>query len=207
MGEQDTTARDWVLGFADEVLRREPELTELDQAAGDGDFGANIAGACRLVRDEIGRLGADAPARQVLGAAADVFLDEVGGTSGPLFGLLFQAISRELGDRGLTPASLADGVAEGLAAIQRVGEAQPGDKTLVDALDPAARALRGLDSGAGLGEAFRAAATAAREGAEATTDSRARRGRASYVGDHARGVPDPGAVTIGYLFAAGTPAN
>lgn len=207
MGEQDTIARDWVLRFADQVIAEEAALTELDQAAGDGDFGANIAGACRRVREEVTGLPPDATAQRVLGAAAQVFLDEVGGTSGPLFGLLFQAVSGALAGTGLTPAALAGGVADGLAAIQRVGEAQVGDKTLVDALDPAAGSLRALDSGASLGEAFTAAATAAREGAEATTASRARRGRASYVGDHARGVADPGAVTIGYLFAAGNPAN
>lgn len=193
------TARDWILGFAGAVLAAEPELTAYDQAAGDGDFGANIAGAVRLVRSELDGLAA-APDHEVLAATARVFLDEVGGTSGPLFGLLFQALAAATGER-LTVESLATGTAEALAAIQRVGEAEVGDKTLVDALSPAADALGGV--GADLAKAFEVAAAAASEGAERTRDIRARRGRASYVGEHARGVPDPGAVTIGLLFAAG----
>ncbi|WP_067669191.1 dihydroxyacetone kinase subunit DhaL [Nocardia miyunensis] len=197
----ETTARHWILGFADRVTAAEPQLTAYDRAAGDGDFGDNIAGAVALVRTELAVLPETASASEVLATTATVFLDRVGGTSGPLFGLLFQALSRAVGDT-LTPAALAEGAAEGLAAIQRVGEAQVGDKTLVDALSPAVDALRSLPSDTGVDEAFQAAATAAVDGARGTRDIRARRGRASYVGDHAIGVPDPGAVTIGLLFGA-----
>ena len=193
-------ARHWILGFADRVTAAEPQLTAYDQAAGDGDFGNNITGAVALVRTELAALPETASASEVLTVTATVFLDRVGGTSGPLFGLLFQALSRAVGD-ALTPATLAEGTAAGLAAIQRVGEAQVGDKTLVDALSPAVDALRSLAPDTGVDKAFEAAATAAVDGARSTKDIRARRGRASYVGDHAVGVPDPGAVTIGLLFA------
>lgn len=197
----EITARDWILGFADRVTAAEPQLTAYDQAAGDGDFGNNISGAVELVRSELAGLPESAAARAVLSTTATVFLDRVGGTSGPLFGLLFQALSAAVGDT-LTPAALAEGATEGLAAIQRVGEARVGDKTLVDALSPAVDALRSLAPDTGLDKAFEAAATAAVDGARGTRDIRARRGRASYVGDHAVGVPDPGAVTIGLLFGA-----
>lgn len=197
----ETTARHWILGFADRVTAAEPQLTAYDQATGDGDFGSNIAGAVALVRTALAAVPDTAAAREVLTATATVFLDHVGGTSGPLFGLLFQALGRTVGDT-LTTGTLAEGVAEGLAAIQRVGEAQVGDKTLVDALAPAVDALRSLAPDTNLDKAFHIAATAAVEGARSTRDIRARRGRASYVGDHAIGVPDPGAVTIGLLFGA-----
>ncbi|KAA9161333.1 dihydroxyacetone kinase subunit L [Amycolatopsis acidicola] len=199
----DITARQWILGFADRVLTNEPRLTEFDQAAGDGDFGANIAGAVKLVQAELAAVPDSASANEVLSITATVFLDKVGGTSGPLFGLLFQALAKAAGET-LTGPALAEGTAEGLAAIQRVGEAQVGDKTLVDALSPAAEALRGLGDGATLEGAFEAAAAAAVDGARRTKDIRARRGRASYVGEHAVGVPDPGAATIGLLFGAST---
>ncbi|MFB4278170.1 DAK2 domain-containing protein [Nonomuraea sp. MTCD27] len=84
----------------------------------------------------------------------------------------------------------AAGTAAGPAAIQRVGEAEVGDRTLVDALAPAVAELE-------RGAASAAAARAASEGARGTADLRARRGRAGYVGDRARGLPDPGAMGRG----------
>lgn len=198
-----TSARDWILAFAGTIDATEDELTRLDQSAGDGDFGENMAGAVRTVRTELEALPQDASDAAVLHVTASVFLDHVGGTSGPLFGLLFQELAAAVDDAGaLSPAALATGAAAGLAAIQRVGEAEVGDKTLVDALAPAVDALRAADGS--VTDALRAAGEAAATGARDTTQARARRGRASYVGEHARGVPDPGAVTVGYLFGAAT---
>ncbi|RJQ87650.1 dihydroxyacetone kinase subunit DhaL [Amycolatopsis panacis] len=194
-----STTSEWILGFADRALAAEARLTSYDQAAGDGDFGGNIAGAVKLVQTELAGLPTAASAGDVLSATAAVFLDRVGGTSGPLFGLLFQALAKSTGTE-LTADALVEGIAAGLAAIQRVGEAEVGDKTLVDALSPAADAVRALGPGASLPEALKAAAAAAEKGARSTEGIRARRGRASYVGDHAVGVPDPGAVTIALLF-------
>ncbi|GDY39793.1 hypothetical protein SANT12839_006750 [Streptomyces antimycoticus] len=99
-------------------------------------------------------------------------------------------------------AALALGTAAGAAAIQRVGEAEVGDKTMVDALVPAARALASCEPTADPAYALHVAAVAAHRGARSTTDLRARRGRASYTGDHARGVPDPGALAVALLFAS-----
>ncbi|WP_424184644.1 dihydroxyacetone kinase subunit DhaL [Actinokineospora sp. G85] len=195
------TATTWLRAFATAVLTAEPDLTALDQATGDGDFGANMAGAVRMIQSNLDTLPPDAADRDVIAVAARVFLDEVGGTSGPLFGLLFQELAAAAAD-GLTPDALATGAAKGLAAIQRVGEAEVGDKTLVDALSPAVDALRTRPDD--LPSAFAAAASAAESGAESTAGTRARRGRASYVGDHAIGVTDPGAVAVGLLFRAGT---
>ncbi|CAM5349981.1 hypothetical protein SANTM175S_05531 [Streptomyces antimycoticus] len=142
---------DWLTRFAATVRSVEPELTALDQKAGDGDFGGNLVTGMDGVRraldalaagagnGERNRRGPDVP----LDAAARVFLDDVGGTSGPLFGLLFQELADALGMAAARPgtAALALGTAAGAAAIQRVGEAEVGDKTMVDALVPAARAL------------------------------------------------------------------
>jgi phosphoenolpyruvate---glycerone phosphotransferase subunit DhaL len=167
------------------VAAAEPTLTALDEASGDGDFGSNL--------DE----GLDRA--QALGAGwsslVEVFLDEVGGTSGPLFGLLFQQVALAAADTEDYLPALGRGLAEGLAAIQRVGEAEVGDRTLVDALAPAVDALRAApDDAAGM-------VAAAVDGALATADIKARRGRSSYVGDKALGHPDPGAVGLALLLA------
>ncbi|MEU1304653.1 MULTISPECIES: DAK2 domain-containing protein [Streptomyces] len=160
-------------------------LTELDQRSGDGDFGDNLRGGLRAALTRFDKGGTSA-----FGALGKVFLDEVGGTSGPLLGLLFTEIARAL-DSG---AGFADGAGAGLTAIQRVGEARVGDRTLVDALAPAVDALV---TGGPV-----EAANAARAGADRTALLRARMGRASYVGDRAKGAPDPGAVGIALFFWA-----
>ncbi|GAA2598152.1 DAK2 domain-containing protein [Streptomyces axinellae] len=191
-------------------------LTTLDQLAGDGDFGDNLCeGLDRVVAELEAR-----PGEPPFAVAARVFLDEVGGTSGPLLGLLFQELARALangddhaegggeaegGGDADDDAAWRSGIREGLAAIQRVGEAEPGDRTMVDALSPAREALEaGADA--------REVALAALAGAQATAALRARRGRASYVGERAVGAPDPGALGVALLFwsraqAAGLPAG
>jgi phosphoenolpyruvate---glycerone phosphotransferase subunit DhaL len=174
--------------FADAAADAHGALTELDRHSGDGDFGDNLRGGLRLA---VARR-TDRPDEDALTALGTVFLDEVGGTSGPLFGLLFTEIARAVAAD--PDGGWAAGAAAGLAAIQRVGEAQVGDRTLVDALAPAVAALS-ADPTDVVG-----AARAAAAGAAGTADLRARMGRASYVGDRAKGAPDPGAVGIALFF-------
>ncbi|MDN5916041.1 MAG: DAK2 domain-containing protein [Pseudonocardia sp.] len=170
------------------------ELTELDQHSGDGDFGDNLRGG---LREAVARF--EAGAGTPFGALGAAFLDEVGGTSGPLLGLLFTEIAHALDGSGEATA-FAAGARAGLDAVQRVGEAQVGDRTLVDALVPAVEAFT---SGG-----FADAASAATAGADRTAELRARMGRASYVGERAKGEPDPGAVGIALFFwAAATVAE
>ncbi|MFF5880015.1 dihydroxyacetone kinase subunit DhaL [Streptomyces californicus] len=194
----------WMRSFVRSARAAKDRLTSLDQEVGDGDFGINLsAGAHATLR----RLDAASTSRgdpaAPLHAAATAFLDEVGGTSGPLFGLLFQSLAVAVADAGAaTTTSLAAGSAEGLAAIRRVGDAAPGDKTLVDALGPAADALRAAPPGAPPEQALSRAAEAAWDGVSETARLRARLGRSSYLGERAEGVPDPGAVGIWLLFAS-----
>jgi dihydroxyacetone kinase phosphoprotein-dependent L subunit len=177
--------------FAQAAEDAHAELTELDQRSGDGDFGDNLRGG---LRDAVLRFekGSGDGGVSAFGALGEVFLDEVGGTSGPLLGLLFTEIAHALDGAGTDPvAAFGAGAKAGLAAIQRVGEAQVGDRTLVDALAPAVEALT---------QGFAAAARAAQEGADRTAELRARMGRASYVGERVKGEPDPGAVGIALFF-------
>lgn len=178
--------------YASWVESWERELTTLDQASGDGDFGDNLCSGLRLVAAE---LTATQDADNAPALAGRVFLDRVGGTSGPLFGLLFQAIGAAVAVYGDGRQAWTVGVAEGVAAIRRVGEAEVGDRTMVDSLSAASAALSdGLPLAAVASAGYRAAA--------GTADLVARRGRASYVGERARGYPDPGAVGAALLFGA-----
>lgn len=194
----------WMRRFVLSAQTAKDRLTSLDQEVGDGDFGINLSTGARstlrhLNANPVSRSDPAAP----LHAAATAFLDEVGGTSGPLFGLLFQALAVAVADAGAaTTPALAAGAAEGLAAVRRVGDAAPGDKTLVDALGPAAEALRTAPETTPSAEALARAADAAWAGVSETARLRARMGRSSYLGRRAEGVPDPGAVGIALLFAS-----
>ncbi len=168
----------------------EPTLTALDELSGDGDFGTNLTGGLERAAAAGVAGGADR-----WGRLAQVFLDDVGGTSGPLFGLLFDRIHVAAETADSLDDVLRVGVRDGLKAIQRVGEAEIGDRTIVDALAPADAVL---SSGEGVAGAARAAA----EGASSTAALIARRGRASYVGERAVGSPDPGAVGMALMFIA-----
>ncbi|GAA0993885.1 DAK2 domain-containing protein [Acrocarpospora macrocephala] len=175
--------------------RAHPALTRMDQVAGDGDFGDNLRDALRLA---VGRVPGDATLPAEFDIVATCFLDEVGGTSGPLIGLLLRDIAARLAGSDDLDEALASGLAAGVDTIQRVGEARVGDRTMLDCLVPAldaiAAAARPVD--------WVAIAASALAAARATADLTARSGRASYVGDRALGTPDAGAMGIALLFWA-----
>ncbi|GAA0323785.1 dihydroxyacetone kinase subunit DhaL [Actinoallomurus spadix] len=201
----DTTtidARAWIERFIAEVERRGAELTELDRRAGDGDYGTNLTSAVRRATAGLEASGADTP-EAVFTAVSNAFLN-TGGTSGPLFGMWFREFAKALGAK-ITAKALSEAATNAAAVVQRLGKAEVGHKTMVDAMVPAARALaEAAERDADATTALRAAAAAAQEGAASTEDLLARRGRASYVGEHARGVVDPGALTVAWFFDAAT---
>ena len=191
--------RAWLGAFASAFREQRAELDDLDRRSGDGDFGTNLGAA--IDRADV-ELATAAGAGEALGALATACM-AAGGTSGPLFGVWFRAFARAASAGELDVAALAAAAGAGLEAVSRLGGAQPGDCTMVDAMAPATEALgAAVERSAGLGEALRSAAFAAREGADATADLIARRGRASYVGELARGVVDPGAVAVALFFEA-----
>jgi dihydroxyacetone kinase len=183
--------------FSKIVSQVQNNLTTLDQLVGDGDFGDNLAGGIRQAQT-LNESGTDC-----MTALAEAFLNDVGGTSGPLFGLLFQqlAIVPWPDDQAPDARVVADAARASLAAIHRVGGAEVGDCTLVDALTPAIDALDTVARDSA-GSPFTAAAEAAIHSAVSTASLAPRRGRASYVGDRAIGVPDPGALGVALLFTA-----
>lgn len=179
-----------------------PALGDLDRRAGDGDFGDNV----RLAMKNLGRElegGEPADYRGWVTAMSRAWLG-VGGTSGPLFGMFYRDLAKAAGD-GEVPdlAALAEALEAGQAVIQKYGEAEVGDRTMVDALAPAVAALReAAGSGADAAHALGAAEKAAIDAAKGTAELTARRGRASYVGDSAKGVMDPGACAMALVIGA-----
>jgi len=173
------------------AIEAEPELTDLDRRVGDGDMGTNLARGAQAVLDARAELVAAADAAQLLRGASAIARRVIGGTSGPLYATLLLGMAEELARTGDAGAAFAHGAGR----LMAIGGAKPGDRTMVDALAPAADVL-------GAGGSLAEAAAAARRGADATAEITAHLGRSSYLGERALGVPDPGAVAIATLLEA-----
>jgi dihydroxyacetone kinase-like protein len=200
----DPTVIAWMREAETAVRERADYLTQLDAAIGDGDHGINMTRGFDAVGKALAAQGASVPPGRLLTLVGKTLVSTVGGASGPLWGSAFRAMGRRLGDaEALDGAALADALEAGLAAVVDLGAAQPGDKTMVDALIPAVEALQErVAAGAGLSEAVAAAAEAAETGARATVPLQARKGRASYLGERSVGHQDPGATSAGLVLRA-----
>ncbi len=186
----------WLTAAAGAVEREADRLTELDSPIGDADHGVNLRRGFTAVRAALEEAPPDTPGA-VLVLAGRQLISTVGGASGPLYGTLLRRTGKELGDAAeVAPGRFADALAAGVAAVGQLGGARSGDKTMLDALEPAAAALT-QDAAA-----FGAAARAAAEGSAATVPMRARKGRASYLGERSVGHEDPGAASSALLLAA-----
>ncbi|GAB2450815.1 dihydroxyacetone kinase family protein [Xylanimonas ulmi] len=180
-----------------------PRLGELDAVAGDGDHGI---GMCRGVDAAVDAartaVGFDADAPSVLRRAADAWADRAGGTSGALWGIGLLAVAEHLPpERTAGVAHVVAGARAALDQVAEVGGARPGDKTLVDALNPAVDALEAaVGTGASLADAWASAVRAAEHGARRTADIVARRGRSRVLADKSLGTPDPGATSLALLL-------
>ncbi|MCC5580377.1 dihydroxyacetone kinase subunit L [Microtetraspora sp. AC03309] len=178
-------------------------LTRLDAAIGDADHGTNLDRGFSAVAEA---LAAHPPATPggALVLAGSTLIRKVGGASGPLYGTAFREAGKTLGETPeVSTAELAAALEAGLAGVRRLGGAEEGDKTMVDALAPAVRALtRAVHEGGTAGEALDAAAAAAEDGAKATIPLQARKGRASYLGPRSIGHEDPGAASTALILDA-----
>ncbi|MFF2190667.1 dihydroxyacetone kinase subunit DhaL [Streptomyces sp. NPDC058155] len=185
--------RRWLLAVAAAVEREAGRLTELDSAIGDADHGSNLQRGFRAVTASLESEPPETPGATLI-LAGRRLISTVGGASGPLYGTLLRRTGKALGDSAeVTAAQLAEALGAGVAAVAQLGGAKAGDKTMIDALEPAVAAL---------GTSFAAAATAADEGAVATVPLQARKGRASYLGERSIGHQDPGATSSALLIAA-----
>jgi dihydroxyacetone kinase-like protein len=179
-------------------------LTQLDAAIGDADHGTNMDRGFASVVAKLGELDDSTPPGRLLVAAGSTLVSTVGGASGPLWGTAFRRAGRSMGDEeSFDGATLARALEAALDGVVELGAAQPGDKTMVDALQPAVRVLRErVDGGASAADALEAARHAAEEGMHATVALQASKGRASYLGERSIGHQDPGATSTVFILRA-----
>ncbi|NWX53953.1 TKFC cyclase, partial [Promerops cafer] len=210
------------------LLDMRDKLNELDRGAGDGDCGHTHAQAAQAIQEWMRSRPPPAAPAQLLSALADVLLEQMGGSSGVLYGLFLTAAARSLRGRSGSPA-WADAMDAGIEAMQRsvpgavesqfplgipvppefpciphrYGGAAPGDRTMLDSLFAAAQALHSLRSpGADLLQVLAAAVRSAEAAAEATRHMEAGAGRASYIRSSRLEQPDPGAVAVAAVLGA-----
>ena len=177
-------------------------LTKLDSEIGDGDHGNNMHRGFQAALERLDGADPSTPA-DVLKTVSMALVSKVGGAAGPLYGTAFLRASTALQGRDeISAEDAVEALEAALGGIKQRGKAEAGDKTIVDALEPAVEAAKGAASDGSVAQVFRAAADAAEEGAEATVPLTARKGRASYLGDRAQGHQDPGATSTYYLLDA-----
>ena len=187
-----------------EKIEAEKEvLTELDSAIGDGDHGINMARGAKTVMEKLPSLiGKDSGA--IFKGIGMAIVSSVGGASGPLYGTAFMKAGDALkGKMELSAEDFLAAFSASVAGIKMRGKSTIGEKTMLDALCPAERAMReAVEAKKTLKEALEAAAVAAEKGAERTKDLVATKGRASYLGERSLGHRDPGAVSSSFMLRA-----
>lgn len=183
------------------LIAVENELTELDRISGDGDLGISMRRAAEAVRDTANSYPLDdVPA--TLKALGHTLRRVMGGSSGPFYGVLFLRCGNALqsADTGDLRA-WTDALDQGCRAISELGGAKPGDRTMVDALDPFVQSLTHSSETISR-EALMTAVNAAERGAEATAQMKPQLGRSSYLGERVLGHPDPGAKAVAIWLRA-----
>lgn len=190
----------WIRRYAAVIAENKQYLTDLDSAIGDADHGINMDRGFQAVLPKLDALpGGDVGA--AFRTVGSTLISTVGGASGPLYGTLF--LQYGIATAGRATIGLAQwlvGLEAAIAAIQRLGKAEPGDKTMLDALIPGRDALKqALEAGASPASALADTVAATEKGMRATIPLVARKGRASYLGERSAGHQDPGA-TSSYLL-------
>lgn len=202
--------RSWLTRAKESVTARREYLTELDSAIGDADHGSNLTRGFAAVVD---KLDSSPPTsiEALLKTGGMTLVSTVGGASGPLYGTMLLRMGKAVGTADtITATQLGEALRAGLEGVVARGKAQAGDKTMVDALEPAVNAYEqaltaGSDGDAGQAAAAAAAvaaAEAAAQGRDATEPLVARKGRASYLGERSAGHIDPGSASVTLLLEA-----
>lgn len=210
----------WLFLFADTIAQKEEYLTELDAAIGDADHGINMRRGTLRLQQRLGEEATNKGISSFLRAVAMTLIGSIGGAAGPLYGSFFlhaaqtaaaQEKQNNAGQNGgSTAASIADSITaqqladifrSGLDGVQKRGKARTGEKTMLDAMDPAVTAMEEhAKADEPIIDVLTAACTAAETGMKSTIDMQAKKGRASYLGPRSVGHQDPGATSTYYLF-------
>ena len=183
------------------VIDQTDVLTYADLAIGDGDHGIGMRRGFEAALESLDTAPPDS-IENVFKAVGTAILSKTGGAAGAIFGTLFRAGSRPLADRDtLDGAGFAAFLETGLEAVLKRGGVTEGQKTMIDAIAPAARAAR-AKSGDGLTATIAAAAAASLDGVEATKNMIATTGKARSLGERSLGHPDPGAISVSLILKA-----
>lgn len=186
-----------ILTLANDVIAAKDQLTDLDAVIGDGDLGVTMTLGFNAVKESFGSLNPSS-LQEVLRTAGMAFADKAASTFGTLVSAMFMragdAVKGKDAIEGADVAAMLRAAAEG---VQRRGKAKLGDKTVLDALFPAAEAAeQAVKEGKTLLDCLDAALAAAKQGAENTVDMRSQAGRSSWFADRTVGVKDPGAAAL-----------
>ena len=192
----------WIRAFAAQVEANKEQLTSLDAAIGDGDHGINMDRGMSAVLAKLDAATEEQDIGALLKTVGMTLVSTVGGAGGPLYGTLFLQMGTAVsGKDQLDPDDWAAALEAGIAGVQARGKAEPGDKTMIDALIPGRDALKSaLAEGASFEDALRQSADAAGQGMRDTIPLVARKGRASYLGERSAGHQDPGATSSHLLL-------
>ncbi len=190
-----------LLHVADRIIEAEPELTDADRNLGDGDHGLGMQRGMNAVKEKLE--GADFESvDKAFGAAGMAMISSMGGASGAIFGTVFRSGGKALaGKENFGAEELAQLLQAAVEGVMERGGAKPGDKTMIDALHPAAEKGKEV-AGGPLVEALDAVAAAAEAGKEASKAMVATMGRAKTLGERSVGHPDAGAVSISIILRA-----
>lgn len=185
------------------LIMAEPQLTELDRLVGDGDLGVSMERGAKAIQHALSSYPLDDIAG-TLEALSHTAREALGGTSGPLYGVLFLRLANELRvSKSHDLSAWARAVSAAGKAMSDLGGAKAGDRTMLDSLFPFAQALSSEAAKAhSPKQALLTAVKAAEAGAEATAQMMPRRGRSSYLGERTLGHEDPGAVAITIALTA-----
>src|SRR5690606_10426932 len=189
-----------VVALADRIIENKAYLSEIDGKIGDGDHGVNMAKGFGLAAERL--RNKDVSLAEGLDTLGTVLLTEIGGSMGPLYGVMFNEFAEKLeGVENIDAAAFSAMLHAGLEGIQSIGSAKLGDKTLLDTLVPAVEAFdEATAAGKSFAEALEALVVAAEKGRDSTIDLVAKIGRASRLGERSLGVLDAGATSCAIIL-------
>ena len=192
-------ARQMFIYVANKMVDSKDALTQADKAIGDGDHGIGMARGFEAVGQKLDTQSFTSMG-ELFKSIGTTLMMSIGGAAGAVFGTLFRGAGKNTGDRSdLDLQTLALALQDGLQAVKDLGKAKPGDKTMVDALEPAAVKSAELVA-APLDEALKEICEAARQGMEKTKEMVATLGKAKPLGERSLGHADPGSLSIYLIF-------
>ncbi len=192
-----------IVAMARRIIENKAYLSEIDGKIGDGDHGVNMAKGFGMAAERIGT-GDDTRLSDAMSTLADVLMGEIGGSMGPLYGMMFTEFAEAVEAKDeIDPATFGLMLRKGLEGVQSIGSAKVGDKTLLDTFVPALEAYEAaVAGGKSFAEALGALEAGAEAGRDSTIDLVARIGRASRLGERSRGVLDAGATSCAMILGS-----